>query len=78
MVAMAYEIVPLDPAGTIEPLSVLGYTLESAITDLVGNTIDVGVGMIDIDFHWNGPASYISMAGDGTGMSEPEWRTAIL
>ena len=77
MVAMAYEIVPPDPAGTIEPLSALGCTLESAIADLVGNTIDAGVGTIDIDFHWNGPASYMSVADDGKAMSETEWRTAI-
>jgi hypothetical protein len=76
MVAMAYEIAPPNPAGTIEPLSALGYTLESAIADLVGNTIDAG-GTIDIDFHWSGPASYVSGADDGKGMSETEWQTAM-
>jgi hypothetical protein len=77
MLAMAYEIVPPDPAGTIEPLSALDHTLESAIADLVGNTIDVGVGTIDIDFHCHDPASYISVANGGNGMSETEWRTAM-
>jgi hypothetical protein len=64
MEAVAYDIVPPDPAGTIESLSTLGCTFESAVSDLVGNSIDVGPGTIDIDFHWNGPASYISVADE--------------
>jgi len=77
MVAMAYESVPPKPPGTIEPLSALGYTLESAIADLDGNTIAVGVGAIDIGFHWNGHAPYTSTADDGKSMSETEWQTAM-
>jgi hypothetical protein len=77
MVAIAYDIVPPDPTGTIESLSALGYILESAIADLVDNTIDADVGTVDIDFHWNGPASYISVADDGKGITETELQTAI-
>ena len=70
-------IVPPDPAGTIEFAGALGYTLESAIADLVDNSIDAGAGMVDINFHWNGLASYITVADDGHGMTEAELQTAM-
>lgn len=75
--AMAYDVVPPDPAGTIESLGALGYTLESAIADLVDNSIDAGAGTVDINFHWNGPASYITVADDGHGMTEEELQGAM-
>ena len=74
---MAYAIVPPDPASTIESLRALGYTLESAIPDLVNNSIDAGAGTIDLDFHRNDPASYMSVADDGNGMVETELQTAM-
>jgi hypothetical protein len=74
---MAYDIVPPDPAGMIESLGALGYTLESAIADLVDNSIDADACMVDINFHWNGPASYITVADDGHGMTEAELQTAM-
>ena len=77
MGATAYDIVPPDPAGTIESLSALGCTLESAISDLVDNSIDAGAGTIDLDVHWNGPASYVSVADDDKGMTEAELQTAM-
>jgi Histidine kinase-, DNA gyrase B-, and HSP90-like ATPase len=77
MGATAYDIVPPDPAGRVESLSALGYTLESAISDLVDNSIDAGAGTIDLDVHWNGPAPYVSVADDGKGMTEAELQTAM-
>lgn len=77
MGATAYDIVPPDPAGTIESLSALGCTLESAISDLVDNSIDAGAGTVDLDVHWNGPASYVSVADDGKGMTEAELQIAM-
>jgi hypothetical protein len=77
MGAVAYDIVPPDLASTIEPLSALSYTLESAIPDLVDSSIDAGAGTIDLDFHRNDPASYISVADDSKGMVEAELQTAM-
>jgi hypothetical protein len=74
---MAYDLVPPDPAGTIESLGALGYTLESAVADLVDNSIDAGAGTVDINFHWNGPDSYIAVTDDGHGMTEAELQTAM-
>jgi hypothetical protein len=77
MVAMEYGIASPGPASTIEPLSTLRYTLKSAISDLVNNSIDAGAGTIDLDFHRNDRASYISVADDDKGMVEAELQTAI-
>src|SRR5690349_16023550 len=74
---MAYDVVPPDPAGTIESLGALGYTLESAIADLVDNSIDAGAGRVDINFHWSGSDSYITVVDDGRGMTEAELQTAM-
>jgi hypothetical protein len=77
MGAMAYDIVPLGPASTIESLGAPGYTIEPAILDLVDNSIDAGAGMIDLDFHRNDPASDISVADDDKRMVEAELQTAM-
>jgi hypothetical protein len=74
---MAYDVVPPDPAGTIESLGALGYTLEAAIADLVDNSIDAGSDTIDIRFHWDGRDSYTVVSDNGRGMSETELRPAM-
>lgn len=74
---MCYDVVPPDPAGTIESLSALGYTLEAAVADLVDNSIDAGSSLIDVSFHWAGRDSYIVVADDGKGMAEHELKTAM-
>lgn len=77
MGATAYDIVPADPARTIEPLSALGYTLGSAISDSVYDGIGAGAGTIDVEFYRNDPASCISVADDGKGIVEAELQTAM-
>jgi hypothetical protein len=74
---MAYDLVPPDPAGTIESLGALGYTLEAAIADLVDNSIDAGSDTIDVRFHWAGRDSYALVSDNGRGMSETELQTAM-
>lgn len=66
---MAYDLVPPDPAGTIESLGALGYTLEAAIADLVDNSIDARATEVDVNFHWDGLGSYIAVSDNGHGMS---------
>lgn len=67
---MDYDIVPPDPAGMIESLSALGYTLESAVADLVDNSIDADAKHVDVIFHWAGLDSYVAVVDDGRGMTE--------
>jgi hypothetical protein len=65
-----YDVVPPDPAGTIESLSALGYSLESAIADIIDNSIDAEATQADVLFHWAGQDSYVAVSDDGHGMSE--------
>lgn len=67
---VSYDIVAPDPAGMIESLSALGYTLESAIADLVDNSLDAGAKHVDVVFHWAGVDSYVVVVDDGDGMTE--------
>lgn len=50
----------------------LGYTLETAVADLVDNSISHGARNVRINFDWAGHKSTVSIADDGSGMSEPE------
>ena len=75
--AETYDVVPPDPAGTIESLGALGYTLEAALADLVDNSIDAGSSRVDVVLHWAGHDSYILIADDGTGMTESGLQMAM-
>jgi hypothetical protein len=72
-----YDLAAPDPAGTISSLSALGYSLETAVADIVDNSIDAEAKLITIDFHWAGEDSYVVIADDGTGMYESELVTAM-
>jgi HSP90 family molecular chaperone len=63
---------PTGIAATIESLTGVGYTLKTAIADLIDNSITAQAKNIWIDFYWAGKDSYISILDDGEGMSEPE------
>ena len=67
---MQYEVVAPDAAGTIESLSSLGYSPESAVADIVDNSIDATATVVDIDFHWAGPNSFVTITDNGQGMTE--------
>lgn len=74
---MDYLIVAPDPAGTIESLSALGYSLEAAIADLIDNSIDAGAARVDVVFHWSGADSYVAVVDDGRGMTSDDLRQAM-
>lgn len=63
--------------GTIEALRGLGYTTETALADLIDNSISAGATKIEIDFHWNEVGSWIALSDDGQGMSDPELDQAM-
>ncbi|KQZ67108.1 ATP-binding protein [Nocardioides sp. Root151] len=53
----------------IESLRSFGYSPETAIADLLDNSISAGARSVDVTFTWNGSDSSISVADDGRGMS---------
>jgi len=67
-----FELAPPPAASMVEALRGIGYSLETAIADLLDNSISAGATSIWIVFGWNGPDSHISILDDGRGLSEPE------
>lgn len=63
--------------GTIEALRGLGYTTESALADLIDNSISAGAKRIDVDFHWSGGESWIAIGDDGHGMTDHDLDQAM-
>lgn len=75
--SVKYEIANPHPAGTIASLSQLGYTVESALADLVDNSITAQARSIDVVFRWDGKHSWAAVVDDGHGMTEDELVTAM-
>jgi hypothetical protein len=74
---MKYEIANPHPAGTIESLRSLGYSVEAAVADLVDNSIAAKAQQVDVLFTWDGQASWVAVIDDGDGMTETELVTAM-
>jgi hypothetical protein len=72
-----YEIANPHPAGTIASLKQLGYTVESAVADLVDNSITAQARNIDVVFTWDGSHSWVAVVDDGYGMTKAELITAM-
>ncbi|WP_199398921.1 ATP-binding protein [Stenotrophomonas pictorum] len=68
---------PPKAAAMVEALRGLGYTTETALADLVDNSISAGAGRVFIHFHWSGLDSWITIADDGCGMTDAELESAM-
>jgi hypothetical protein len=60
--------VPPNPAALIASMRAFGYSLPSAIADLVDNSITAGASVIHVRTQWAGDESWISIEDDGAGM----------
>ncbi len=64
------EEVPPHPSALIESMRALGYSLPSAVADLIDNSISAGARTIDVHCEWAGADSWIAVIDDGAGMAE--------
>lgn len=64
------EVSP-DPAGTLAAFSGAGYTLHTAVADLIDNSIGGGATAVDVRMETDGSARLI-ISDNGRGMSETE------
>lgn len=60
---------PPDPECLIQSLRSIGYTLETALADLIDNSIAAGASEISIRFNWNRGKPWVALADNGTGMN---------
>jgi hypothetical protein len=70
---------PLPPRADamMESLRSVGYALETAVADIVDNSISAEARNIDIWFEWAGPGSWVRIKDNGHGMSDSELREAM-
>lgn len=69
------EIVP-DPVSLIESMRAVGYTTESAIADLVDNSISADAARVEIEYDAT-CEPYVAILDDGRGMSASELTQAM-
>lgn len=65
------EVAP-DASAMIESMRAYGYTLATAVADLIDNSITARSKNIWLRFEWSSHDSWIAIADDGVGMTEPE------
>jgi hypothetical protein len=61
----------------MESLRSVGYDLETAVADIIDNSISASARKIDIWFEWAGADSWVRITDNGRGMSENELREAM-
>lgn len=67
---LSYDFLQPNPSALIESLRAFGYSLKTAIADLIDNSIAAKSSNIWVQFDWNGSDSQISIRDDGVGMVE--------
>lgn len=65
------EAVP-EAASMIETFRAIGYNLETAVADIIDNSISAGAKNVYINRIWNGSNTIITIRDDGCGMSSDE------
>jgi len=72
-----YDIVEPGASAMIQSLRAYGYSLNTAIADLIDNSITAKAKNIWLHMHWNGENSWISIMDDGAGMDEKKLVNAM-
>lgn len=65
------------PLVLLESLRSIGYTIETALADILDNSITAGSTWISVRFAWNSGEPWIAVADDGCGMTRPELTDAM-
>lgn len=72
-----YDLVEPGAPAMLESLRAFGYNIQTAIADLIDNSISAEAKNVWLQFYWDGSESYISMLDDGKGMTEAELVNAM-
>lgn len=73
------QTTPAEPIASsmIETFRAIGYSLETAVADIIDNAISAGARNIWIERHWMGGQSIITVKDDGHGMDDEEIKKAM-
>lgn len=61
-----------EAASMIETFRAIGYNIETAVADIIDNSISAGAKNIWINFEWKGSETWLSIKDDGIGMNNEE------
>ncbi len=61
-----------EASSMIETFRAIGYSIETAIADIIDNSISASAKNIWVDYLWNGPGTIIGIMDDGSGMKNEE------
>lgn len=69
-----FQTTPAIPEASsmIETFRAIGYNIETAIADIIDNSISANAKNIWINFEWKGSKTWLSIKDDGTGMNDSE------
>lgn len=72
-----YVIAEPRASAMVESLRAVGYSPQTAVADLIDNSIAAGAQRIWVKFWWVGSHSYVSIRDDGRGMNPDELTLAM-
>ena len=61
-----------EASSMIETFRAIGYNIETAIADIIDNSISANSKNIWINFEWKGSKTWLSIKDDGIGMNDAE------
>lgn len=70
------NIIP-SAAALMQSLRGFGYSPETALADLLDNSISAGANLVDIDIDWNEGVPIVAILDDGCGMDDVNLRSAM-
>lgn len=74
---MKSRLAPPRASTMIESLRGLGYSVPTALADIIDNSLAAGSRSVELQFNWNGPQSYITVLDDGYGMDDAGLEAAM-
>lgn len=72
-----FEIVEPRASALVESLRAFGYSPQTAIADLIDNSVSANSASVNVHFRWDGHDSWIAILDDGVGMSVEVLREAM-
>lgn len=72
-----FHELPPSPLSLLESLRNLGYSMETAIADIIDNSISADADAINIDFSWNDGDPWLAITDNGCGMTRTELVSAM-
>jgi len=72
-----FLIVQPSPSALVQSLRDIGYSMESAIADIIDNSITAEAKNINVNFAWNNENPWIAVVDDGYGMTPAELTDAM-